>query len=316
MIPFDRYTQTQLRYLTGGKTVSPILPYQDLPAELLKFNDNRGRLSLSGAQSKFSVVVRGGKFCLTEPGEQGTHILKPKLTHFVNAEASPANEHLTMQIASRVYGIETAGNALCFFGNGEPAYVTRRYDILPDGRKIQQEDFASLAGITADNYGGDYKYNALSYEEIGGLIRKYIPAYPVELVHFFDIILFNFLFSNGDAHLKNFSVLMTPEGDYRLAPAYDLINTRIHLPDDGIFALQKGLFADGRKFPVGIGGGHFLEFAGRIGISGKIAAGELERFRADYPLVDKMVEESLLPDSLKRVYLQSYYTRLRSFLRT
>ena len=67
MIPFDRYTQTQLRYLTGGKTVSPILPYQDLPAELLKFNDNRGRLSLSGAQSKFSVVVRGGKFCLTEP---------------------------------------------------------------------------------------------------------------------------------------------------------------------------------------------------------------------------------------------------------
>ena len=316
MIPFEHYTPTQLRHLTGGKTVSPILPYTILSEDLRAFNENRGRLSLSGAQSKFSMVVRDGKFVLTREGEQGTHILKPKLSNFEHAEASPANEHLMMQIASRVFGIETAENNLCFFANGEPAYITRRYDIRADGSRIQQEDFASLGGISAENYGKDFKYNALSYEDIGHLIRKFLPAAAVELIHFFDLILFNFLFSNGDAHLKNFSVLMTPQGDYRLSPAYDLINTRLHLPDDGIFALRKGLFADGRQIPLGLRGVHFLEFAGRIGIPERIASRELARFCADYPEVEKMVAESFLPEPLQEIYLTSYKIRLNSFLRT
>ena len=316
MIPFQRYTRTELRELTGGTTVSPILPYQALTPEIQRFNANRGHLSLSGAQSKFSMVIRNGKFVLTEAGEQGTHILKPKLTDFVHPEDSPANEHLTMQIAARVYGIETAAHAVCFFENGEPAYITRRYDVLPDGNKIPQEDFASLAGISADTHGKDFKYNALSYEDIGLLIRKYLPASSIEMVHFFDLILFNFLFSNGDAHLKNFSVLMTPQGDYRLAPAYDLINTRVHLPDDGIFALRKGLFADGRNFPLGIGGRDFLEFARVLGIPEPIARRELEKYCTEFPLVRTLVEQSYLSDPLKTYYYQLYHTRLISYLRT
>ena len=315
MIPFNHYSVTELKHLTGGIPVSPILPYSELPSTLAIFNENRGHLSLSGAQSKFSVVVRNGTFRLTESGEQGTHILKPRLSDFENAEASPANEHLTMQIASRVYGIETACNALCFFGSGEPAYITRRYDVRPDGSKIQQEDFASLAGITADTFGKDYKYNALSYEEIGELIRKYLPAASVEVVRFFDLILFNFLFSNGDAHLKNFSVLMTRDGDYKLAPAYDLVNTRLHLPDDGIFALRKGLFKDGRTSPLGVGGKDFMEFARRLGIPEKIAIQEMNRFCADYPEIEDLIQESYLPEPLKKTYFQSYRTRLVSFLR-
>ena len=196
-----------------------------------------------------------------------------------------------------------------------PAYVTRRYDVRMDGSRIQQEDFASLAGITSDTYGRDYKYNALSYEELGELIRKFLPAAPVELVRFFDLILFNFLFSNGDAHLKNFSVVMTQDGDYRLAPAYDLINTRLHLPNDEIFALRKGLFKDGRSFPLGIGGRDFMEFARVLGIPEKIALREMTRFCADYPEIERMIKESLLPEPLKKTYFQSYYTRLASYLR-
>jgi serine/threonine-protein kinase HipA len=42
----------------------------------------------------------------------------------------PANEHLTMQIARQVYGIETAENALIFFKNGAQAYITRRFDVI------------------------------------------------------------------------------------------------------------------------------------------------------------------------------------------
>ena len=60
----------------------------------------------------------------------------------------PANEHLTMQIARQVYGQNTAENALIFFKNGSPAYITKRFDVDIEGSKLAQEDFASLAGRT------------------------------------------------------------------------------------------------------------------------------------------------------------------------
>lgn len=314
-IPFHQYTATQLRHLTGGVAVSPILPFESPSAEITKLNENRGRISLSGAQSKYSVLIKDGKFQLTSEGEQGTHILKPALTDFENCADSPANEHLTTEIARLVFHIDTAANALCFFKSGEAAYITRRYDYAPDGTKIQQEDFASLGGISADRYGRDYKYTALSYQDIGDLIKKFIPAWRIEIVKFFDLILFNFLFSNGDAHLKNFSALRNPAGDYRLSPAYDLINTSIHLPGDSVFALQKGLFADGRSFPLGLGNKDFYEFGLALGIPETIVRRELDRFTADYPIIESMVRSSFLSDHAKESYYSLYHTRLVSFLR-
>lgn len=315
MIPFESYSPSVLRQLTGGVAVSPILPFSSHEAGIARFNENRGRISLSGAQSKYSVCIKAGKFALTSPGEQGTFILKPMLSDFEYREDSPANEHLTMQIASQVFHIETAANQLCFFENGDPAYITRRYDVAGDGTRIQQEDFASLGGISADKYGRDYKYSALSYEDIGRLIIKYLPAWKIEMVKFFDLILFNFLFSNGDAHLKNFSVLMNPEGDYSLSPAYDLIDTHIHLPGDSVFALQKGLFADGRRFPLGIGNKDFLEFGLCLGLPEKLVRKELDRFCADYPIIETLVRESFLSEVSKQRYYEHYHIRLTSFLR-
>lgn len=309
------YSAAELRRLTGGVHVSPLLPYDPFSASAALFNENRGRISLSGAQSKFSMCIRNGFFVMTRPGEQGTHILKPALTDFENGAASPANEHLTMLIAERVFGIETASHALCYFPSGEAAYITRRYDVAGDGNKIQQEDFASLAGISAETHGRDFKYNALSYEDLGGIIHRYLPAWRVELVRFFDRILFNFLFSNGDAHVKNFSVLRNPEGDYRLAPAYDLIDTRIHLPDESIFALRKGLFADGRHLPFGPDRQVFFEFGKTLGLPEKVVRRELDRFSAEYPSVRSLVDASALPDGLKEIYYCHYRMRLDSYLR-
>ena len=304
-----------MKQLLFGKAVSSVLPFNNTEANTASLNENRGRFSLSGAQSKYSVLIENGQFRLTNPGEQGTFILKPVLTDFERRSDSPANEYLTMQIARQVFHIDTADCELCQFENGEPAYITERYDIAPDGTKIQQEDFASLAGISRDSHGPDYKYNALSYEEIGHLIRRYLPAWKVEMVRFFDIILFNFLFSNGDAHLKNFSILKTIDEDYRLAPAYDLINTHLHLPADSIFALRKGLFADGRSFPRGIGNNDFREFGLAIGLPSKVVNGELERFCSDYPEIQTMVDGSALSEESKGLYYSLYYTRLNSFLR-
>jgi len=100
-----------------------------------------------------------------------------------------------------------------------------------------------------------------------------------------------------------------------LAPAYDLIDTHIHLPDDSIFALQKGLFSDGRSFPLGIGHKEFLDFGLSLGIPDILVRRELDRFCADYPEIEKMVLGSELSEGTKTLYYEHYHTRLVSFLR-
>ncbi|MBQ6202198.1 MAG: HipA domain-containing protein, partial [Prevotella sp.] len=84
------------------------------------------------------------------------------------------------------------------------------------------------SGFTDAKGGTDYKYSNLSYEECGLLIAEHVNAKPVELLKFFRLVLFNFLFLNNDAHLKNFSLINRGE-EYQLAPAYDLMNTSFHL---------------------------------------------------------------------------------------
>src|SRR5208282_807749 len=117
-------------------------------------------------------------------------------------------EHVTMQIANQVYKITTAENGLVFFSNDEPAYITRRFDIVSNGVKLGKEDFASLAGKTEENAGLNFKYD-YSYEEIAVLIKQHVAAWKIEMEKFYSLVVFNFMFSNGDAHLKNFSILET-----------------------------------------------------------------------------------------------------------
>ena len=229
---------------------------------------------------------------------------------------SPANEHLTMQIASQVYNIPTAANGLCFFQNDEPAYITRRFDIAPNGRKFRKEDFASLAGISKGNKGPNYKYDVLSYEEMADIIKQYVSASSVEVLKFFRLVIFNFLFSNGDAHAKNFSLLETPSGDFILAPAYDLLNTRLHIFDDHVFALQRGLFKENtlNGNAGAVTGKEFIEFGIRIGIPPKRVHKELISFCQKAEQVQDLVEKSFLPNQLKKQYLLHYQMRKDSYL--
>ena len=169
------------------------------------------------------MILEKNMLRLTKEGEQGTYILKPVPSDLKKAGQVPANEHLTMQIAGQD-GINTAANAMIFFRNGDSAYITKRFDVKEDGVKAGKEDFASLSGKSRDNAGPDFKYQS-SYEECGFLIRKFVPAWRVEIEKYFSLVVFNFLFSNGDAHLKNFPLLESSHGDYLLSPAYDLINT-------------------------------------------------------------------------------------------
>jgi serine/threonine-protein kinase HipA len=313
---FNTYSPSCLRKLFNNKKVSPVLPYESPQQneEVVElFMENRKRISISGVQEKLSLLLETHTLRLTQEGEQGTYILKPIPRDLKKVDQVPANEHLTMQIAQQVYGINTAENAMIFFKDGTPAYITKRFDVRADGGKWGKEDFASLAGKTTDNAGANFKYS-YSYEEAGLLIQKYVSAWRVEIEKYFSLLLFNFLFSNGDAHLKNFSLLESASGDYLLSPAYDLINTRLHV-DDTDFALDKGLFADNYKSEGYKKKGHagktdFIEFAKRIGIIESRIEKLLFPFLEKQPGVETLIKRAFISEVDKRGYYLMYRTRL------
>lgn len=313
---FSTYSPACLKKMFNGKRVSHILNYDspskdDKAAEI--FIENRKRISISGVQIKISLILEKNILRLTEKGEHGTYILKPVPRDVKMVDQVPANEHLTMQIARQVYNIPTAENALIFFKDGTPAYITKRFDLIADGSKLGKEDFASLAGKTSMNAGGNYKYNS-SYEEIGYLIQKFVPAWRVEIEKYFQIVIFNFLFSNGDAHLKNFALLENSSGDYLLSPFYDLLNTRLHV-NDSDFALTKGLFADDFKSEKYKNTGHpglsdFVEFGKRIGVNENRISKLLAPFTVKQEFVETLVKRSFLNSKSKKAYALNYFTKL------
>ncbi len=314
---FSTYSPTALKLLFDGHTVSHILSFNSPNNETSDDKDytiHVGRISLSGVQPKAALTLRAdGLLVKPAENERGQYILKPAPQSYALLENKycPANEHLSMQIASQVYHIETAANAVCFFRDGEAAYITRRFDVSPTGGKYQQEDLASIAGLTKANGGSDYKYSNLSYEECAELIRKYASAPSVEVTKFFRVVVFNYLILNDDAHLKNFSLINRGDGEYHLSPAYDLVNTSLHLYEPRIFALDKGLFREGMKLTDTrtVTREDFEEFGRRIGLPARLVKRELDFFATEQPLAKLLIDRSFLSDKLKRNYWLSYNYR-------
>ncbi len=304
---FDKYSTSCLQRVFDGRVVDHILSF-DSPAtnkitdEL--FDENRKRISISGVQEKFPVILDKNKLRLIEKGERGTHILKPIPNAGKNAGQMPANEHLTMQIARQVFNIETAENALVFFPGGEAAYITKRFD-RGGGGKLVKKDFASLMGQTAQMHGEQYKYVG-SYLRLFQNMKQHLPTYKLEAARLYKLVLFNYLFSNGDAHLKNFSLLETPQGDFRLSPAYDLLNTRIHLEDQ---ALEDGLLP--RYIGQGTVGHQFNLLAEKAGLSMKQKDDALGELLSEPKMVKTLVKASFLDDKFKRGYFQAYQIRVK-----
>ena len=275
--------------------------------------NNVGRISLSGVQPKFSMIIgEDGHLRYTRENEQGTYMMKlAPNAYFSNLVDFPANEHLTMSIARYVFNIETAECAIAYFRDGHPAYITRRFDVAPDGSKYQQEDLAAIAGITTAQGGSDYKYANLSYEECGQIIANHVKAAPVELMKFFRLVLFNFLFLNNDAHLKNFSLINRGE-EYQLAPAYDLMNTSMHLSNfNNIFALDKGLFKEGMQLSDTrwVNRGDFIEFGQRLGLPERMISNIILQMTSQEDQVKWFTEHSFLSDKLKETYSKDYHFR-------
>lgn len=318
---YSIYSPTATRRLFDGHRVNPILDFEydsDTAAPLIA--RSIARISLSGAQEKLSAILEDGRIILTPEGRHGNYILKPVPSDKSLRYRSmmPANEHLTMQIARQVYNIPTAENGLIFFADRQPAYITKRFDVGKDGSRIKQEDFASIIGRTEDNAGKDFKYKG-SYGDVATKIRELLPAWQVEMAYFFRLLVFNYLYANGDAHLKNFSVQQTPEGDYMLTPAYDLINSHLHIEDTD-FALSDGLLPQNEWSETYVRTGHpcvtdFRFFGKKIGLNDKQIEKVIALFCEYQPDVAQLTEQSFLDDRMKRMYMRSYEERLQRFLR-
>lgn len=309
---FPTYSTTCLRRMFNGRKVSHLLPYRSpFSSDLAAFNENRALLSVAGVQEKFTVVMEKNKLRLAREGERSSYILKPIPGAGKNPDQMPANEHLTMQIARQVFGIETAENALIFFQDGEPAYLTKRFDIRDDGTKWGQTDFAALAGKTPQTHGRHYKYSG-NYLDLFSLLQKYVPAWRVEAPKLYRLLIFNWLFSNGDAHLKNFSIIETPLGDYRLSPAYDLLNSRMHVADAD-FALEEGLLP--LRLSTGTIRDKFRLLAHHASIGEKQAEDALELMCSGSKQITTLIANSFLDERMKGNYLQRWQGRLKKLSR-
>jgi len=317
---FDTYSPAGLRLLFNRKKVSHVLEFNapKIDEEVAeKLRQNSKNISISGAQFKQSLVLENNKLRLTEFGESGEYILKPIPFRppFGKEEELPANEHLTMQIAKQAYGIVTAESALVFFKNGEPAYITKRFDYAKNGLKIAQEDFAAISGKSKEKDGGNYRSSG-SYEDLAQQMKKYVAAYAVEIEKYFERIVFNYLFSNGDAHLKNFSLRQAQSGDYLLSPAYDLIDTSIHLPLDSFFALEDGLFSKNYETESFKSLGYFAyddfyEFGLKIGMLESRVKNLLDKYRTKNAHTLNLIHYSFLSQPIKELYTKHYIDRLK-----
>lgn len=273
-------------------------------------------MSISGMQDKISLKLTRSRIAPTESG--GTHILKPIPGGPLPAltEDVPANEALTMHLAAVVGGCTVAAYGLVRLGDGSLAYVTRRFDRIDAQTKLIQEDGSVLAGHTEATHGKNYKYE-FSYEEIGRLLAAYCTAPGPSCLEFLRRVLFSYVVGNGDAHLRNFSVLRDADGVVRLSPAYDLLNTHIHLPSESALALD--LLADGDMTPSYQSLGcyaadDFHELGRRMALPGDLVEREIARFRApDFiERTTDLVQRSYLSAAAQEAFLAVVHDRLRA----
>jgi serine/threonine-protein kinase HipA len=312
----DIFCRQCRRRLFGGKKVPRVLPFSRPAYNEKRLAITSDRMSISGIQIKISLALKDGRLEMVEAG--GAYILKPiPQGVFQRPDVVPINEHLTMQIARQVFKIDVADNALVQFADGEMAYLVRRFDVQPDGKRSLQEDFAQIASRSEESHGPNYKYD-FSYEEIGDLISRHVAASVVDLERYFTLVVFNYLVNNGDAHTKNFSLIRSEDtGEYRLTPAYDLLNTRLHLPNESRTALQlfKGNYAtESYEANAFYAYDDFVVFAQKLGLVETRFKRILQSFADRKEAVFSLIDRSILQDDCKQLYKQHVQDSVNAIL--
>ena len=191
----------------------------------LKAQKSAGKLSISGVQPKLSLKLDKKNNSLISVAEGGEYILKPQTAAFPNI---PENEQCCMDIAAELK-IAVPLHCLLPLKDKSWAYIVKRFD-RESGVKIHQEEFFQILE-SRDKYQG-------SVEQIGRTLKEIstAPGYDAQL--FFERVVFNFIIGNGDAHLKNYSIAYKDKETIRLTPAYDIVCSKLVIPDEEDSALS------------------------------------------------------------------------------
>lgn len=254
--------------------------------------------SVTGVQPKLSVDTesaagnkKGKRFTIV--GLWGSYILKPSVPKYPQM---PEIEDLTMHL-SELLKIKTAEHSLIRIKSGELAYISKRFDRIK-GQKLQMEDMAQLTETLTER-----KYKS-SMERIGKAVRKYSTNTQLDLLTLFELTVFSFLTGNADMHLKNFSLLRTEDDEIVFSPAYDLLSTKLLIPED---TEELALTLNGKK--NNLKKKDFDDFAKKLQINDKARDNSYENFFSRRQEMLKLVDKSFLTDVLKEKYKELLHER-------
>lgn len=257
----------------------------DIPREAQKLT---GKLSISGVQPKLSVKLDKKKNLLITVTEGGEYILKPQIGTFPNM---PENEQCCMDIAEE-FEIDIPPHCLLPLKDGSLAYIVKRFD-REAGGKIHQEDFYQILEAE-DKYKG-------SVEQIGRKLKEIstAPGYDVQL--FFERVVFNFIIGNGDAHLKNYSISYKDKETIRLAPAYDIVCSKLVILDE----TDSALTINGKNNKLKRE--DFDKFADYLNIPSKI---RYEKFEKSLRVMEAVIKDSRIKDESRKTFVGIIKERL------
>lgn len=272
---------------------APELPYAYSELKKLAKHIVQSRVTVPGVQAKLSLhldnsLKDASRF--TSVGLWGDYILKPPIEDY---PFMPEIEHMTMHLAGR-FGIDTVPHGLIPLKSGELAYITRRIDRLPGGKKLHMEDMCQLnERLTEDKYRG-------SMEQIGKILKKYSSNPLLDCIRFFEVTLFTFLTGNADMHLKNFSLIYPLNRMVQLAPAYDLLATRLLISEkDDPEELALTLNGRRRKMKRA----DFETFARNLGLGEKQQQNVFKRFAKALSGIKPVIDTPLFPHDKKEAFI-------------
>lgn len=270
----------------------PVIEYSLNQLDELAKNLVERSVSVPGVQPKLSMsLVRKTKENsdnrLTIIGALGgQYIFKPPNGRFPEM---PENEHLTMKMAE-MFGIKTVPSSLIRLKSGELSYICKRIDRTETGEKIHMIDMFQITEAFD-------KYKS-SMEKVGKALDAYSENTLLDKLFYFELTLFSFLTGNNDMHLKNFSMIQSPSG-WLLAPAYDLLNVAIILPED---TEELALTLNGKKRKLNKN--HFEQFGLGLGLTEKQIYGVFKRFQNNETIAAELINQSFLSKKMKDDYLE------------
>lgn len=246
------------------------------------------RIAVTGVQPKLSVELEhaeGKNRRLTIVGLWGNYILKPQNVQYAQM---PEVEDLTMHLAG-LFKLNTCDHCLLRASDGHFVYLAKRFD-RNKNKKIHMEDFCQLGLFQTEQ-----KYNS-SYERCGKLIRQYCSNSGLDVINYFELLIFCFLSGNNDMHMKNFSVLHI-KNEIRLSPAYDLINSNLINPKD---KEDVAMTLNGKKKELQRK--DFEMLAATLKISEITVKRVLEKYQSSTAEVFMLIDQSFLNDDYKNRY--------------